>query len=131
MKDACRDVDAMQQAYHGVQPLTLGAEGSEENDFAFGAIPLLRVSLLGGFRVERADIRCAVSGWKRQSAKTLTKLLAVQPGHALHREQIIDILWPGVDEESALNSFGKALHAARHALEPELPRRKDSAYLRL
>ena len=64
-------------------------------------------------------------------AKTLIKLLAVQPGHALHREQIIDVLWSGADAESALNSFGKALHAARRALEPGLPRRQDSAYLRL
>jgi DNA-binding SARP family transcriptional activator len=96
-----------------------------------GAAPLLRVRLLGGFCVERADIGQAVSGWQRRSAKTLTKLLAIQPGHALHREQIFDHLWPGVDAESALNSFGKALHAARHALEPQLPRRQDSAYLRL
>jgi DNA-binding SARP family transcriptional activator len=61
----------------------------------------------------------------------MIKLLAVQPGHALHREQIIDVLWEGADPESALNSFGKALHAARQALEPELLRPRDSAYLRL
>ena len=95
------------------------------------SFPLLRIRLLGGFRVERTDVRRAVSGWQRRSGKTLTKLLAVHPGHALHREQILDILWSGVDAESALNSFGKALHAARHALEPQLPRRQDSAYLRL
>ena len=95
------------------------------------AIPLLRISLLGGFRAERADAAAVVSDWQRRSAKNLTKLLAVHPGHAMHREQIIDFLWSGVDAESALNSFAKALHAARHALEPKLPRRQDSAYLRL
>jgi DNA-binding SARP family transcriptional activator len=89
----------------------------------------VHVRLLGGFSVERADLGRAVSDWQRRSAKTLTKLLAVQPGHVLHREQIIDILWSGVDAESALNSFGKALHAARRALEPELARRRESAYL--
>jgi DNA-binding SARP family transcriptional activator len=89
----------------------------------------VHVRLLGGFSVERADLGRAVSDWQRRSAKTLTKLLAVQPGHVLHREQIIDILWSGVDAESALNSFGKALHAARRALEPELLRRRESAYL--
>lgn len=91
----------------------------------------LQVRLLGGFRVERADIGPAVADWPRRSAKTLTKLLATHPGHTLHREQIIDVLWPDVDPESALNSFGKALHAARRVLEPDLPRRQDSAYLRL
>jgi DNA-binding SARP family transcriptional activator len=94
-----------------------------------GTVPLVHVRLLGGFSVERADLGRAVSDWQRRSAKTLTKLLAVQPGHVLHREQIIDILWSGVDAESALNSFGKALHAARRALEPELLRRRESAYL--
>jgi hypothetical protein len=92
---------------------------------------MLQVRLLGGFGVERSGLAGAVSCWQRRSAKTLTKLLAAHPRHALHREQIIDILWPGADAESALNSFGKALHAARHAFEPELPRRHGSTYLRL
>jgi DNA-binding SARP family transcriptional activator len=91
-------------------------------------VPVVSVRVLGGFCVERAGA-VVVSEWQRRSAKTLIKLLATWPGHALHREQVIDILWPGVDGESALNSFGKALHAARRALEPELGRRQDSAYL--
>lgn len=97
----------------------------------FGEAPLLSMRLLGGFHVQRADTARAVSDWQRRSAKTLTKLLATCPGHTLHREQVLDILWPGVDLESALNSLGKALHAARRAFEPDLPRRMDSAYLRL
>jgi DNA-binding SARP family transcriptional activator len=96
-----------------------------------GEAPLLSIGLLGGFQVERAGAALAVSGWQRRSAKTLTKLMATSPGHTLHREQILDILWPEADVESALNSFGKALHAARHAFEPGLPRRMDSAYLLL
>lgn len=93
--------------------------------------PLLSMRLLGGFHVEQTDMPRTVFGWQRRSAKTLTKLMATYPGHALHREQILDILWPDADLESALNSFGKALHAARHAFEPDLPRRMDSAYLTL
>jgi DNA-binding SARP family transcriptional activator len=89
------------------------------------------VRLLGGFHVERTDVGQSVSGWQRRSAKTLMKVLAAQPDHTMHREQILDILWSGVDPDSALNSLGKALHAARRALEPELPRRQDSAYIRL
>lgn len=96
-----------------------------------GETPLLSMQLLGGFHVQRAGAARGVSGWQRRSAKSLTKLLATCPSHALHREQVIDILWPGTDVESALNSLGKALYAARHALEPDLPRRMDSAYLKL
>ena len=91
----------------------------------------LQVRLLGGFCIERSDVGQAVSDWPRRSAKTLIKLLAIQPGHALHREQVIDVLWPKVNAESALNSLAKALHVARRALQPGLPRRQDSAYLRL
>jgi DNA-binding SARP family transcriptional activator len=96
-----------------------------------GETPLLSMRLLGGFHVQRAGAARAVSDWQRRSAKTLTKLLATCPGHRLHREQVLDILWPGADVESALNSLGKALHAARHAFEPDLPRRMESAYLRM
>jgi DNA-binding SARP family transcriptional activator len=95
------------------------------------AVPQVRVGLLGGFRVERVDDAPPVSAWQRRSAKTLTKLLATCPRHTLHREQILDMLWPDVPVESALNSFGKALYAARRALEPELLPRQSSAYLKM
>jgi DNA-binding SARP family transcriptional activator len=54
--------------------------------------PLLYVKLLGGFRVERADAGQAIFDWPRRSSKTLAKLLAAHPGHAMHREQIINVL---------------------------------------
>ena len=119
------------QARRDIQPPALGVDAAQAQYSGSDAITPLRVRLLGGFCVERTDVGQAVSDWPRRPAKTLIKLLAVQPGHALHREQIIDVLWAGTDAESALNSFGKALHAARRALEPRLPRRQDSAYLRL
>jgi DNA-binding SARP family transcriptional activator len=91
--------------------------------------PQLRLQLLGGFRAERVGLGWPVSGWQRRSAKTLTKLLATCRGHKLHREQLLEILWPGVELDSALNSFAKALYAARRALEPDLLPRESSAYL--
>jgi DNA-binding SARP family transcriptional activator len=108
-----------------------GVVGSNGNGPSARAVPPLRVDLLGGFRVRRIGAERPVSGWPRRTAKALTKLLATHPRHALHREEILEILWPGVEVESALNRFGKALHAARRALEPELPPRGASAYLRM
>jgi DNA-binding SARP family transcriptional activator len=119
------------QAFREIQPSALELDAPQAQCSGSGVIVPLHVRLLGGFCVERTDVGHAVSDWPRRRAKTLIKLLAVQPGHALHREQIIDVLWSGADAESALNSFGKALHAARRSLEPGLPRRQDSAYLRL
>jgi DNA-binding SARP family transcriptional activator len=91
----------------------------------------LRLQLLGGFRVELADGVLVHSAWRRRPAKTLTKLLATHPDHALHRDQILEILWSDIGAASALNSFGKALHAARRALEPDLLPRATSSYLHL
>ena len=95
-----------------------------------GFVSPLRVELLGGFRVERNGAARPVV-WQRRSARTLTKLLAVHPRHSLHREEILELLWPDVPAKSALNRFGQALHAARRAFEPELLPRQSSAYLRL
>jgi DNA-binding SARP family transcriptional activator len=105
--------------------------GPNGNGFHRRAVQPLRIELLGSFRVERAGLARPISGWQRRTAKTLTKLLATHPRHRLHREQVLEILWPDAGLESALNSFGKALHAARRALEPELLPRESSAYLPL
>jgi DNA-binding SARP family transcriptional activator len=115
---------AAEQQYASVPlSLVLGAARRE--------VPQLRLHLLGGFRVGRDATDVAAGAWQRRSAKALTKLLAATPGHALHREQVLEMLWPEVDLDSALNSFGKALHAARRALEPELLPRESSSYLQL
>src|SRR5579875_722280 len=128
MDEVRRDAPGSEHGRMGGWPATL--EWAAQAAPRRAASPLLHVRLLGGLRIERADSGQAIAGWPRRSAKALTKLLAVHPAHAVHREQIISVLWPDVDAESALNSFGKALHAARRVLEPGLPRRRDSAYLR-
>ena len=131
MNNAYGVVDGSQRVYEASPQSSRGVGVPRLQYSVSEGIPFLRVRLLGGFSVERTEVGQTIFDWQRRSAKTLIKVLAAQPGHTVHREQIIDILWSGVDTESALNSFGKALHAARRALEPELPRRQDSAYLRL
>jgi DNA-binding SARP family transcriptional activator len=103
------------------------AEAVPEADAVAG----LRIRLLGGFRVEKMGFELPGSVWQRRAAKRVTKLLATAPRHTLHREQILEILWPRVDLESARNSFAKALHAARRALEPDRLPRGSSAYFHL
>jgi DNA-binding NarL/FixJ family response regulator/DNA-binding SARP family transcriptional activator len=105
-----------------------GAAGSELPD---GPAHLVRISLFGGFRVERSGVVLPDVAWQRRTAKRLAKLLATDPRHALHRDQVLEILWPGTAAGSALNNFAKALHAARRALEPELSPRETSSYLKL
>lgn len=93
------------------------------------AAPLLRLRLLGGFRATRDGGPELAERWPRPGARALVKLLAVVPGHRLHREQAMDACWPGADPQAAAGSLRVALHAARHALEPELAPRAASSYL--
>lgn len=108
---------------------TLEARTLEAPERADQPIPTVHIGVLGGFRVH--GLERPISDWQRRTAKSLTKLLAVHPAHALHQEQILDLLWREVDVESAINSFRKALHAARRAFEPNLQPRERSAYFRL
>ncbi|MFD7878769.1 ATP-binding protein [Streptomyces sp. NPDC059766] len=94
-----------------------------------GTAPLLRLHLFGGFRATRDSGPALAERWPRPGARALVKLLAVVPGHSLHREQAMDICWPDADPQAAAGSLRVALHAARRALEPELAPRAASSYL--
>ncbi|MFG3105364.1 ATP-binding protein [Streptomyces tendae] len=93
------------------------------------AAPLLRIRLLGGFDVTRDGGPEPAARWPRTTAQALVKLLAVSPGHRLHREQVMEVCWPDTDAQAAQGSLRVALHAARRALEPELAPRAASSYL--
>ncbi|MEU5948803.1 AAA family ATPase [Micromonospora sp. NPDC047465] len=91
--------------------------------------PSLRLYLLGGFRAERPGDLPPLERWRRPSARTLVKLLAVSPGHRLHRDEAMDVCWPDAEPDAAVRNLRVALHTARHALEPELAPRTPSSYL--
>jgi DNA-binding SARP family transcriptional activator len=78
----------------------------------------LRVRLLGGFRVSVGTRDIPDADWHLRKAKTLVKLLALAPGHRLHRDQIVDLLWPDLDPGAAGNQLRKVLHEARRSLDP-------------
>lgn len=79
----------------------------------------LRIQLLGNFAVLIDGRSVREEQWARRKSKLLVKLLALQPHHRLHREQIIELLWPEQSAGAAANSLYKALHAARRSLEPQ------------
>ncbi|MGW4803286.1 ATP-binding protein [Kitasatospora sp. NPDC004272] len=91
---------------------------------------MLRLYLFEGFRAERDAGPPLAERWPRPGARALVKLLAVTPGHRLHREQAMETCWPDADPSAAAGSLRVALHAARHALEPELAPRASSSYLK-
>jgi predicted ATPase/DNA-binding SARP family transcriptional activator len=55
--------------------------------------------------------------WRLRKARALLKLLALTPGHRLHREQAFETLWPERDPAAAANNLRQALFTARRALD--------------
>lgn len=76
----------------------------------------LRISLLGGFRAEVGGLPVGEDAWRRSGARDIVKLLALRPGHRLHREELTDTLWPELDPAAGAGRLNKALHFARRAL---------------
>ena len=76
----------------------------------------INVALLGAFEVIVDGAAVPPEAWSRRHAASLVKVLALAPGRRLHREQVIDALWPGQSLDSAAPRLHKATHFARKAL---------------
>ncbi len=80
----------------------------------------VRVWLLGGFRVSVGSRTITQDTWRLRKAAALIKLLALAPGHRIHREQVMDLLWPDSGRRAASNSLRSTLHVARNVLDPSV-----------
>ncbi|HET6752932.1 MAG TPA: AAA family ATPase, partial [Jiangellaceae bacterium] len=76
----------------------------------------VEIRMLGGFEVLLDGSPVPVAGWPRPQAATLVKLLALAPGRRLHREQLVDRLWPDLTVAEAAPRLHKVAHYARRAL---------------
>jgi predicted ATPase len=74
------------------------------------------VSLLGGFAAAVDGAPVPETAWRLKKARELVKLLALAPGHRLHREQVMDVLWRDRNPAAAANNLNQAVHVARRAL---------------
>jgi predicted ATPase/DNA-binding SARP family transcriptional activator len=92
---------------------------------------MLRIYLLGDFRVERDGAPIAAEAWARRKTKALLKLLCLQPDRWLHKEQAMEMLWPELEPISARDNLYRNLSFLRHTLEPELERPADSHFVTL
>src|SRR5437868_2468065 len=80
-------------------------------------MPAVHITLLGRFEVTVDAVPVAASGWTRRHAAALVKVLAMAPGRRLHREQVIDLLWPDDTVDEAVPKLHKAAHFARRAID--------------
>src|SRR5215204_3524815 len=77
---------------------------------------LVEVRLLGGFAVSVEGVLVDSARWGGRRGQTLVKLLALSSGHRLHREQVMDALWPMVSVDVGAARLHRATHMARNAL---------------
>src|SRR5215212_5206484 len=104
---------------HRGGPTTAGAVRSEPET--------VRIGLLGGFRLWIGPRPIEEDRWRLRKARSLVKLLALAPGHSLHREQVMETLWPGAGMHKASNSLHQTVRALRRALEPSALATSSSA----
>jgi len=75
----------------------------------------VEVRLLGGFEIRVDGRPDSGQDLVRRDAARLVKLLALAPGHRLHREQVFDALWPDAPFDRLANRLHKAVHFVRKA----------------
>jgi DNA-binding SARP family transcriptional activator/tetratricopeptide (TPR) repeat protein len=76
----------------------------------------MEVFLLGRFEVARRGDLIPRSSWKRRRPADVLKLVAIAPGRALAREEVISTLWPDRDPASGANNLHRALYDLRQVL---------------
>ena len=79
----------------------------------------LRIYTLGGFSVWREGEAIERTAWGREKAIHLFQFFVTNRGRLLHKEQIIDHLWPESPLDAGDRDFKVALNAINRTIEPE------------
>src|SRR5919112_441263 len=102
-----------------MRPQRAGRAEEGPRDARVGRPETLRFWMMCGLRVSVGTHSVEEGAWRLRKAAALVKLLALAPGHHLHRERVMDVLWPNLGRKAAANNLSQALHAARSALRPD------------
>ena len=82
------------------------------------------VHVLGPFKVATGD-RTVVWGGTR--ARTLFQYMLLHP-RPVHREELMELLWPGYSYRAARNNLNVCLHGVRRSLQASGPNREHVVY---
>jgi len=97
---------------------------------AISANVALHVQTLGGFRVWRRGEEVPATAWGREKAIHLFQFFITMRRQYVHKEQIMDRLWPDLDIEKGDRDFKVALNSINKALEPEREPRSDPLFVK-
>ena len=80
--------------------------------------PVLRIQCLGEFRllIKGAEIDCRRL---KPRVRAALHLLALQVGRPLHRERLVEALWPHLEPAAGLRNLHVAVSSLRQLLEPD------------
>lgn len=94
--------------------------------------PGLRISLLGPTRVELPDgAQLDDSLWRRRMVRALLALLALHRDHGIHRDLLLELLWPDKERDLALANLNTNIYYLRRALQPDLGKGEPSRYIQI
>src|SRR3954454_20274203 len=77
----------------------------------------MRIRLLGGFAVDVDGDDVGTRPWRLRKARTGVKGLALAPEQRMHRDALLELLWPRPGATAAANNLPQALHVARRELD--------------
>lgn len=87
------------------------------------SVPGVRVRTMGGFRVELHGEPVSASDWQSKKARQLLKILVARRGRPVHREELMELLWPG--EEGVKKRLAVAASTLRAVLDPDKAHPRD------
>lgn len=85
----------------------------------------LEIFLLGRFYVRISGADLPYSAIKGRKARSLLKLLAIQPHHQIVRDRAMDILWPNLTSTAAAAQLYKAIHHVRKGFAEQVSVTED------
>lgn len=91
---------------------------------------MLRLYLLRLFKVERDGHVLTPQDWARPKDRALLKILALQPGHMVPQDRLVESLWPDLTAASGVRSLHVAVSRLRKLLGGvPLLRREGAGYV--
>ncbi len=76
----------------------------------------LQIFTLGRFGLVAREDGLSIEKWERKQAVTLLKFLVVHLGRPVHRETLIELFWPEIDEDRAWKRLKVTMHFLRKQL---------------
>jgi len=91
--------------------------------------PVCEVRLFGGLDVQVGKRRIIEKEWRKRKARLVFAMLVLRQGRDVPREQLMEYLWPEMEEPRARNNFYVVWSAMKGALSPEAGRNEPCPYV--